>query len=822
MPDKASMIETVFQRNLFDPAWYRDTYPDVDILGMEPGYHYRTYGHLMGRAPDPEFSAAALLQPPPPVGRELQQAHEIAQEGDYAKAISFARLHLPKERAHTIHTLRANAAMAQGDDAGWLTQLNGYLAHFNVAPVGLQGGGMLIERLSCAELPAVEGGPLISILMPAWNAEKSVAAAARSILAQTWRNLELIIVDDASEDGTWLVLQKLAQQDKRVRILRNTANVGPYVSKNIALMGAQGEFVTGHDADDWAHPQRLAEQVEFLMQSDRPSCLSGMIRMEFSGLLNRINPPGINTQDGVTRSAFISLMMRRRFLRHHLGAWDEVRFGGDSELIRRQERVTGHETSRLINPTMFCFDNPEGLTNHPEHGHNEKSGVSESRRDYASAFKKWHITLTPNNCQLAFPQDERSFAAPEAALNSPDVIKRVVSEHERLFWPVNGFEISADVIFVTNVCFPGGNTSSTLDEVNYFISRGVSVWVVHVPTGLDFGRKLSTRYDNIKHLIFDFKDISAIHSKLLILRNPSVARSSAMSELAPKIHTDHLVFVKNNSAWRPSGEPVYTVEELLPVLRKINANNRTIVPISLVMRREACDLGFETLPDIRLSPVDWTPTFDIALYQSEPKARMAAPYRIGRHGRDGLEKWLSDADKLRKIYPATDDFRIRILGGAGRATDILGSLPENWEVLPFGSTEPYDYLKQLDAFVYFPDENLAEAFGRTVVEAMIAGVPCILPHRFADIFGDLAFYSHPEGVENLIRQLANRDEGRVKFLKEVQKIAVSRYASSGIGSRFVDILPELAGSQAFGQKELSALALKFREAVMSGFVVQNI
>ena len=87
-------------------------------------------------------------------------------------------------------------------------------------------------------------------------------------------------MDDASTDGTWDILQRLAREDGRMRIFRNSSNVGPYVSKNIALDMAEGEFVAGHDADDWAFPDRIYEQNRvFLRDSAARVCMGYMIRL---------------------------------------------------------------------------------------------------------------------------------------------------------------------------------------------------------------------------------------------------------------------------------------------------------------------------------------------------------------------------------------------------------------------------------------------------------------------------------------------------------------------------------------------------------------
>ncbi len=428
MPDKARMIETVFQRELFDPAWYRDTYPDVGMLGMEPDYHYRTYGHLMDRAPAAEFADdphrfGALLLPPPVKGRELQRAHEIARDGDHDLGIGYARLHVPKELDYTIDTLHANAALARNDRDGWLRHLNSYIGHFGAAPVRLRDGEMLLDRFTTDGLPTVTGGPLISVIMPAWNAEKTVRAAANSILAQTWRNLELLIIDDASEDGTWGVMQEIAASDERVKIWRNPINVGPYVSKNIVLSMAQGEWVTGHDADDWAHPQRLEHHIREIQSRPVPprASVTFMVRLEENGMMDRFAAISNYSLDGIARLAAISCTFNADFVREQLGGWDNIRFGADSELIARSQTLIGDEFTKLDQISMLCMNFEGSLTNDTAHGVDRLAGPSQSRQEYSKAYMKWHKTLIENGgagAKLTFPpsqEQQRPFAAPEAA-----------------------------------------------------------------------------------------------------------------------------------------------------------------------------------------------------------------------------------------------------------------------------------------------------------------------------------------------------------------------------------------------------------------------
>lgn len=104
--------------------------------------------------------------------------------------------------------------------------------------------------------------PLVSVLMAAHDAEAYVEAAIGSLLAQSWRRFELIVVDDASSDSTAERLAALAGRDPRVRILSNGANLGLAASLNRAIEAARGDLLARLDADDIARPGRLERQVE--------------------------------------------------------------------------------------------------------------------------------------------------------------------------------------------------------------------------------------------------------------------------------------------------------------------------------------------------------------------------------------------------------------------------------------------------------------------------------------------------------------------------------------------------------------------------------
>lgn len=106
--------------------------------------------------------------------------------------------------------------------------------------------------------------PLISVLIPVYNVEKFVEDAVLSICNQTYKNLEIIIVDDCSTDLTFEILQEIAKKDSRIKLFRNERNLKIVGTLNRALTIAQGDFIARMDGDDISSLDRLEIQMDYL------------------------------------------------------------------------------------------------------------------------------------------------------------------------------------------------------------------------------------------------------------------------------------------------------------------------------------------------------------------------------------------------------------------------------------------------------------------------------------------------------------------------------------------------------------------------------
>lgn len=114
---------------------------------------------------------------------------------------------------------------------------------------------------------------LVSVILPAYNAERSLERAVTSVLSQTWQNFELIVVNDGSADGTLALAERLARRDSRIRVI-DMKNGGVSRARNAGLLAASGEEITFLDADDAMAPEMMEalEQVLAKTGADVAGC----------------------------------------------------------------------------------------------------------------------------------------------------------------------------------------------------------------------------------------------------------------------------------------------------------------------------------------------------------------------------------------------------------------------------------------------------------------------------------------------------------------------------------------------------------------------
>lgn len=112
---------------------------------------------------------------------------------------------------------------------------------------------------------------LVSVIMPAFNSERYIVESIESILNQTYRNIELLITDDGSEDNTISIIKSYAQKDSRVKAFFLNGNTGAGSARNNSIKHAKGRYIAFCDSDDVWLPEKLEKQIRFMQEKNAVS-----------------------------------------------------------------------------------------------------------------------------------------------------------------------------------------------------------------------------------------------------------------------------------------------------------------------------------------------------------------------------------------------------------------------------------------------------------------------------------------------------------------------------------------------------------------------
>ncbi|RTR05133.1 glycosyltransferase [Halomonas nitroreducens] len=257
--------------------------------------------------------------------------------------------------------------------------------------------------------------PLVSVILPVYNAADSVATALRSLFAQAWPALELLVVDDASTDATWRVLQALEAEcpaHMRMRVFRHAVNGGAYAARNTGLMEAAGVLITTHDSDDWSHPEKLARQVEALQAA--PEAMASLSHWVRATPALRFHRWRVEEEGWVYRN--ISSLMVRREAVERLGVWDEVTVNADTEYHERLLAVFGESAVVEALPGVpLAVGRADGGSLSQQGTTHLVTQFTGVRQAYMAAARRWHAAAErPADLHLPYRAPWRPFAAPAA------------------------------------------------------------------------------------------------------------------------------------------------------------------------------------------------------------------------------------------------------------------------------------------------------------------------------------------------------------------------------------------------------------------------
>jgi len=247
--------------------------------------------------------------------------------------------------------------------------------------------------------------PLVSVLMPAWNAEKFIQQAISSLLKQSFKNFELIIVNDGSTDGTAALLDSLT--DPRIKVFHFSKNRGLITALNFAISKAKGKLISRLDSDDWVSPEHLANALRIFEAKPEISCVFSDLRVVD---LNGENSRERNANNYTARSfdeckktlpfrnclVGASMVLRAEVARR-FGFRPEAEGLEDYDLWVRLV-ATGHVFEIVLDQTYFYRYRPDSVSHSIEQGKKRRAGLQ--ARIHAAVvgikngkFGRFHLTL---------------------------------------------------------------------------------------------------------------------------------------------------------------------------------------------------------------------------------------------------------------------------------------------------------------------------------------------------------------------------------------------------------------------------------------------
>lgn len=591
----------------------------------------------------------------------------------------------------------------------------------------------LLDRLQANSRDYI-AGPKVSIIMPTFSPGPGIRTAIRSLLEQTWTNIEIIVVDDASPLEYYEIFSELEALDRRIRIVRQKKNRGAYVARNAGLAVATGEYVTTHDDDDWSHPDKIASQVLVLDKDESlVASTSAHIRTTEHMSFQRVNMHARYMQMNY------SSLMFRRSVSDQIGPWDTVNRGGDSEFITRViENFGANSVLHLMEkPLSFSRVWTGSLTS----GEMSRGYFSYSRLLYRWSFRQWHWAVAKEGKKAVKDVNEsRPYAVPttfEPGARNKDL---------GLF----------DVIYVTDFFRQAKFVDFVMNDIRALQDQGLRIGYMHLnspqtnrPAGFPPELFDLQREGRIVQLSHD----DCAETKLLLVYDASIGmfldelRSSLVVRKGLLI--DHSLPTLKGSDVR---KPVFMPQVLRHLDRAFNTSFSVVGATTNDHEHLSCQLPFRRSLDDR---------FIWSTHVNEGPGQITYPHSnptVGFHSYGNQYRWPSNKENFEKAY-ISSEYRTKLYGSLEPALEKFKDEMNHVEIIDADDVDERAFLNSIDFWVYYPHPRLEDQVWNPVLSAMRAGKVVILPERLESIYGSAAVYAEPHAVQDVILSLLSRSGG---------------------------------------------------------------
>ncbi|PRZ18895.1 glycosyl transferase family 2 [Nesterenkonia sandarakina] len=645
------------------------------------------------------------------------------------------------------------AAYKQGE---WLARLNARLAESGLAPLEFPEGETpsFFNIKTTVPVLQAEDLPLVSIIMPIYEPDEATDVAIASLLNQSWTNIEVLIMDDASPktfpDGTPTPyreqLESWAARDSRIRLTLCEENRGAYAVRNDAFESARGEFVTVADKDDWHHPQKIERQArELIQKSEKNANIVNWVRVdEDLKFLVRWGP------DRVVHPSFASIMYRRKVIQEELGYWDAVRKSADGEYRTRYEITYGEKlVAEDLVPLAFSLLGDGNLTSndfglgyrHPD------------REIYQDAYTAWH-----ENVQLGTSAYLPKNSAERRWIGPPSFLPERDGSHVPHY----------DVIYLSEFGLWGGNSLTLLQEIETALSGGLKVGIIPLQNGLVPAAARRRMVPELRRLFLEGR-VDRLHLHRDVTTDLVVIHWPAIMQLLPSelstIEAAHVVTVANEIPSVLSDVyNGYDVHDVSENCFQTFGQRPHWAAQSSIMREHLAKL----IPAQEMVPHLWT---GAGTPIRRPLSKTFSDSRVPVVGRPWDEdelNWPSSRRKRDLLFPRDGSLTVSMrsqVNALQRQGHVSGGeVPEGWIVQDHSINTFQEYLDEIDFLLVYPADSWDQSIEPSVVEALRVGTVCIASPHLEPVYGDALVYAKPEELRETVE--AHWDEAAYEAQRE--------------------------------------------------------
>lgn len=642
-----------------------------------------------------------------------------------------------------------------------------------------EGEGVPFDRLATPAAERVEAAHRVSVVVTSFRPDRGLLTAVRSILAQSWANVEIVIVDDASPPEYDEVLRAATALGERIRLVKLAVNAGTYAARNAGVEAAGGEFAAFQDSDDWSHPRRLELQVRPMLEDRR------LVATTSDGLA--VTDQLLLTRPGVRSGRFnpSSLVFRRNAVLGKVGWFDRVRKAADSEYIGRIEAAFGARRVRhLDSPPLALIRLSANSLSRSEI---KPNWMHPARVAYSSAYLRWHQWIADGSASPVRPADgsERPFPAPGHLLGADE-------------------EKSYDVVMVADWRFLESAQRTAVDELRALAAAGLRVAVLQ----LESYRAVYLKRQPICGPVQDMINAGVVDrigvrdrvdAELVLVRQAAVLHFAGGQNGGGQQAGGQIT---GGPESRIIGRRVVVVADRAPV--RGNGTDHRYVP-------ETCDEAARRLFGAEPRWVPQDPGVRAALRTGEDRdfpTAVAAPGWVAERagaapgpalaGTDLCDaaNWPPDAAETLAVCRRLPDADVRVrLPDRPRGTLDL-PLRRGWlgyEATDLGSRT---FLHQLDFYLHFPPPESAEWYSRPALEAAAVGCVVVTPERYAGLYGDAAVYCGRSEVAPLIARYRADPALFAEQSRRARAVVARAHDPALLVERIMGLLPVTASATA--------------------------